>query len=315
MRNLLIYTLIMILMLVIILMLLFYFIHALIDKFRARKRSSKAARQTHTNWNNKPGSLNQPPPSNYNKAVPKTEPPRPEEGKTLPQPGQPKEPAKASLDLATPQIPPPPAGLLDKPVEAPPSKTREEQLESQLLEDPSHFFWKKDSCMTPNESRMFYYINCALDELLPPEKRRYFQVFPQVSLYSFIGIKSKSLLDDELNAARRYFLSKNADFVICRYSWKKQYNSGNNKMDYQFCAYTPVLVIELDGHSHSSAEKYGEEQLLRQQKSDAFKDALGEGLNIPLIRYTLENDKISKQDRMKIKEKIAGSAGGIIHSF
>ena len=59
---------------------------------------------------------------------------------------------------------------------------RESGIEDQLLTSPDEFYYLKSSCMNRNESRMFYYINCALNEFLSPDQRKNYSVFPQVSL-------------------------------------------------------------------------------------------------------------------------------------
>lgn len=193
-----------------------------------------------------------------------------------------------------------------------PIPPKEEKPEPESLDDviqnfPQKFYWKKGSCMTPNESRMFFYINCSLDNLLPAQIRKYYYVFPQVSLYSIIGISDKSLTDDELYYARKHLLKKNADFLICHCRWQKLKTEDPSEKGSGFYAYSPVMWIELDGSSHISGQKYGWDNYINQQHRDAFKDKLAQQLAIPLLRYSLPNDTISPEDRKQIEAGIASA--------
>lgn len=189
-----------------------------------------------------------------------------------------------------------------------------EELNNIIIHSINRFYWKKNSCMTPNESLMFFYLNCALDELLPSKIRKYYYIFPQISLYSFISIPQQSLSKAEHSAALRSLLSKNFDFIICHCIWKQQ---GTKKPDDQasfFYAYTPIIAIELDGSSHFDATKYGEENFARQKRNDEFKNALTAQLDLPLIRYTLNNDKVTQQDRANIKEILSKHLSSVENS-
>lgn len=159
--------------------------------------------------------------------------------------------------------------------------------------------------MTPNESRMFFYINRALDNLLEPNIRKYYYLFPQVSLYSFIGISDKFLSKKEMFAARKNLLKKNADFIICHCTWKNLKSPNTSNPRSGFYAYEPVLWIELDGSSHASGQKYGWNNFFDQQKRDIFKNRLAEQLNLPLLRYTIERDQLTYEDQSKIEIKLA----------
>lgn len=178
-------------------------------------------------------------------------------------------------------------------------------VDEAVFESPSHFYWRKNSCMTPNESLMFFYINCALDNLLQPKLRKYYYVFPQVSLYSIIGISDRTLSEDELFAARKNLLKKNADFIICHCTWKNLKSSTDTNNRSGFYAYEPVLWVELDGSSHVSGQKYGWTNFFDQQKRDTFKDRLAQQLGLPILRYTIASDTLSPDDKKQLEAKIA----------
>lgn len=166
-----------------------------------------------------------------------------------------------------------------------------------IMENPSTFYEKKSSCMNSNESRIFYYLNHALDELLPNKKERSnFYIFPQVSLHAFISLlEPKSSTKDELEAARKIFLNKNIDFLICQ-SCRRYFSlPGETHATRYYYEYRPVLMIEIDGSSHYSL-RYGKKNFYQQQRSDEFKDILSRELNIPLLRYKLTDDKVHGYD-------------------
>ena len=128
--------------------------------------------------------------------------------------------------------------------------------------------------MNSNEARMFYYINKALDQLITnPTERSLFYVFPQVSLHSFIKIRTDDLQDhpEELDTARRLLLNKNVDFIICKCQKRYFTTLGSTHHKQTFFEYQPFIMIELDGTSHFSEKYYGEKALAQQKKSDAFK--------------------------------------------
>jgi len=112
---------------------------------------------------------------------------------------------------------------------------RESDIEEQLLASPDEFYYLKGSCMNRNESRMFYYINCALNEFLSPEQRKNYSVFPQVSLYAFIGISSNAEEDfAKSRIAGQNIRAKSVDYVICR--------RVKNKAS-SYYLYRPVVII------------------------------------------------------------------------
>ena len=167
-------------------------------------------------------------------------------------------------------------------------KQEEQKIENALFDKPSDFYWLKPTCMTPMEAGMFYYIYKSLETIIPNEnERKNYFVFPQVALHSFINMH-KTIEDDNsiCSIARRNFVAKSVDFIICyHYSEKRSY------MNYSDHYYKPLLLIEIDGNSHFSPKAYGKEKLLQQQKSDCFKDLLAQDLNIPFLRYIPEQVK------------------------
>lgn len=151
--------------------------------------------------------------------------------------------------------------------------------------------------MNHNEARMFYYIQEALRELIPQDEiRKNYYIFPQVSLYSFIKIRNLSPIAEKI--ARRNYITKSIDFVIC-HCQKMISPSGYN--DYY---YVPIVLIELDGNSHSSPNAYGERAFAQQKNSDNFKNTLFDDLGIPFIRYQLSNNKIYAKDAHLIKQNL-----------
>ena len=127
-----------------------------------------------------------------------------------------------------------------------------------------------------------------------PSKYYYFtkscmNIFPQVSIYSFIKVHS-SLEQDESEYASRNYWAKSIDFVICYC----------HKADRQYL-YTPVLLMELDGSSHFSSAKYGTKTFRRQQENDRFKDSLFSDLNIPLIRFQIPDNHLTRKDLPRLR--------------
>lgn len=175
----------------------------------------------------------------------------------------------------------------------------------ELYNNLSQFYTKKESCMNINESRMFYYINSALDALIPdPEERKTFWVFPQVSLYSFVKLLNGTP-SASYNIARSSYIAKSIDFVICHCNKKFYAPFHSDKKAYYYYAYNPILLIELDGTSHSSSTPYGEKAFQRQQENDQFKDMLTDSLHLNLIRYTLSSGQIRAEDAFKIRQEIS----------
>ncbi len=173
---------------------------------------------------------------------------------------------------------------------------RESGIEDQLLTSPDEFYYLKSSCMNRNESRMFYYINCALNEFLSPDQRKNYSVFPQVSLYAFIGISSNVEGDfAKSRIAGQNIRAKSVDYVICRRVKDKASS---------YYLYKPVVIIELDGSSHH-LPTYGQKALEKQQARDKFKDSLFDSLGIPLLRYRIDDtDNVVREDRLKIKQTL-----------
>lgn len=114
-------------------------------------------------------------------------------------------------------------------------------------------------------------------------------LFPKVSIYSFIKVHF-SLEQDESEYASRNYWAKSIDFVICYC----------HKADRQYL-YTPVLLMELDGSSHFSSAKYGTKTFRRQQENDRFKDSLFSDLNIPLIRFQIPDNHLTRKDLPRLR--------------
>lgn len=181
-------------------------------------------------------------------------------------------------------------------------------IEESLTQTPSKFYFPKPSCMNSSESRMFFYINNALDDFFPnKDDRKLYFVFPQVCLYAFIGVHK--LPNFHYDIASRNYWAKSIDYVICMDNIQPCQFEPDRSKGYTYHAYTPILLIELDGQSHFSSEAYGTNDFVRQKKNDAFKNALFEGLNIPFIRYPLESGKIRAYDANGIKEEIRTKLG------
>ena len=114
-------------------------------------------------------------------------------------------------------------------------------------------------------------------------------LFPKVSIYSFIKVHS-SMEQDESEYASRNYWAKSIDFVICYC----------HKADRQYL-YTPVLLMELDGSSHFSSAKYGTKTFRRQQENDRFKDSLFSDLDIPLIRFQIPDNHLTRKDLPRLR--------------
>lgn len=183
-------------------------------------------------------------------------------------------------------------------------KTEKKKLNDNLLTKPSDFYVPSNSCMTPNECRMYYYIETALFELFPYKtikEKKYF-VFPQVALHSIIE-KREGLTQLADDTAFYAYSSKSIDFVICHCTLQN-YKRDDNIQDATFYAYTPVLLIELDGDSHYSSKRYGRKAFQHQMENDKFKNSVFTDLHIPFLRYQLRNNSIYNEDSEIIKTKL-----------
>ncbi len=186
-----------------------------------------------------------------------------------------------------------------------------DEITHEILSSPSSFYYTVNSCMTPIESHMFYFLTSGLQSIFPDysDRKNYF-IFPQISLHAFIKKINKpvkttvSFMDDELSdLPRRNLVGKNVDFILCCRSYKKKNPTDVDSIG--FFAYKPVLMIEIDGTSHFSDERYGKESFDRTHKSDLFKNALAMDLNISLLRYKLSGTQIdSKQDSEGIQNAL-----------
>ncbi|MCM1386451.1 MAG: DUF2726 domain-containing protein [Bacillus sp. (in: Bacteria)] len=171
-------------------------------------------------------------------------------------------------------------------------KGSKDDISLDIENNPANYYCLKNSCMNPNESRVFYYLNCILDEFFKEKRREDFIVFPQVGLYAFISIGSeveKNYMAKDIALQR---LAKNVDFIICQ-RYKKD----------SYYLYRPILLVEIDGKSHRSTTPFGEKSLLKQQKTDALKDNISSALGLPLFRYK-HDSSIMRDDRYKIKDEL-----------
>lgn len=166
-------------------------------------------------------------------------------------------------------------------------------ISSDVYNSPSKYYYFTKSCMNANESLMYYYINYILKEILPASEFPNYYIFPQVSIYSFIKVHS-SLEQDESEYASRNYWAKSIDFVICYC----------HKADRQYL-YTPVLLMELDGSSHFSSSKYGAKNFRRQQENDRFKDSLFSNLDIPLIRFQIPDNHLTRKDLPRLRQLLS----------
>lgn len=164
-------------------------------------------------------------------------------------------------------------------------------IKTDFIDNPEEYCYLKNSCMSKNESRFFYFINCALNELFNQPYRDDFIVFPQVSIHAFIGFKNddSSLKSD---VSKQNLLAKNIDYLICQ-----RYKKDN------YYLYRPYIVIELDGKSHYQ-NVYGQHKFNKQQVSDTIKNNLFSELGVPLIRYRMATDTVIHADRSAIKEEL-----------
>lgn len=173
-------------------------------------------------------------------------------------------------------------------------KEKKANIQLNLENNLRDYYSLKNSCMNNNESRVFFYLNCILDEFFSDLKEREnFVVFPQVSLHSFIKINS-GIENDYMarDIALQNLGGKNVDFIICQ-RYKKD----------SYYLYRPVILIEVDGKSHRTSSIFGKETFSKQQKNDAFKNNITAVLGLPLFRYE-HDDNITRGDRDKIKQEL-----------
>ena len=180
-------------------------------------------------------------------------------------------------------------------------------IEADIRRNPQNYYILKGSCMTPNESRMYYYINQALDNLVKsPMKRSNYVVFPQVSLYALIKLRP-DLLQKYQHIALSNYIAKSIDFVICHCEKQPYTPYAAKGKAYHYYAYVPILLIELDGQSHYSSDAYGHKAWQRQQQNDQFKNDVCRGLNLPLLRFPLTGNAIRAGDQLVIQQLLQDS--------
>lgn len=169
----------------------------------------------------------------------------------------------------------------------------EETAEEKIRNHLSRYYHINDTLMNKSESRMFFYINESINNLLNEKDRDFYILFPQVSLHAFINrIESVSKTEEDLLS--KILGGKNVDFVLCH----RNYNHYPSRSD-MFYFYTPILMIEIDGPAHFK-ETYSKERLQKTQENDRLKNHLAINLNLPLLRYRLSDGKISSADKTGI---------------
>lgn len=169
----------------------------------------------------------------------------------------------------------------------------------QIMGNVSSCFSLSGSIMTPYESRIYFCIKNYLSvyDGTPAE----YYIFPQVSMHCFINRMSNyeseqrmqslekvlSIPKEQLKRQMLYIYgNKSIDFLICqsRPSEKKY-------KDTCWYEYVPLLCIEIDGPSHND---------IKQQNRDKIKNELLEGINLKLIRFTInENNSSINYDKLK----------------
>ncbi len=157
--------------------------------------------------------------------------------------------------------------------------------ENLFITETQNLYQLKNSILNKSESRNYYWINKELfssdyaDEYKETYGKLY--VFPQVALHSVISLAYSNVKYDIYtnNFFRNKYLSKSIDFLICSLIVKEHPDSDEN-VTHKDYLYNPILAIEIDGVFHSSE---------LQIKRDNIKNAILDAINLPLIRYSLEN--------------------------
>ena len=168
-------------------------------------------------------------------------------------------------------------------------KNKQTELENTFKSQFLEFYTLRNTpVMTENESKMFQAI---CDEICRPEYQKIYEssidVFPQMSLHSVFALtsagKEKNMEKYVDNYFSRKFISKSVDFLLCRRI--------HSSIDY----FQPILGIEIDGTSHS---KEG------QRDSDDIKNMIFKAAKLPLLRFTLPEDKCTEIEQEKLVQEI-----------
>lgn len=163
-------------------------------------------------------------------------------------------------------------------------ETATEAAEREVRNNLSRYYYRDDTLMNKSESLLFFYITQSLDEILNRKNHAYYYLFPQASIFSFI--KSTKDIPKNVNAIG----GKNVDFVLCH----RQYSDNA-----EFFKYDPILMIEIDGPHHFE-KTYEKQDFQQTQKSDSLKNNVAYEMNIPLLRYRLNDGEASKADKAGI---------------
>ena len=166
-------------------------------------------------------------------------------------------------------------------------KQNTKEAQEEMLNNLSEYFHIKETIISQSEAEMFYFLTTALDKVLSPKERRYYYLFPQVSLYAFTA-QEDSLTDEQKKLCLSILGGKHSDFIICHRDYYK---------------YVPVLIVELDDISHFS-DKYGKDSFSKTQINDRFKNNLSISLELPLLRYRLSNGRLSDADKNAINDAL-----------
>lgn len=136
--------------------------------------------------------------------------------------------------------------------------------------------------MNEEESRKFYHIceEFKSPDYLQKYNTKQIYIFSQVALHSIFDItKTGEELNEiiEYEYTKKYYLSKSVDFLVCATYYH------NEK---RYVEYKPILGIEIDGKYHERTDV---------QKRDEIKEQLFKAVNIPLLRFPLEENKFDKE--------------------
>lgn len=165
-------------------------------------------------------------------------------------------------------------------------KDIEEAVENEIRNHPSEYYYINNTMMNKPESRMFFYINESIKNLLGGKEQDYYILFPQVSLHAFIK-QNASVSKNEAEQLKKILGGKNVDFILC-----------HRYYDHYFYFYEPILMIEIDGPAHFYP--IYEDSFAKTQENDQLKNNLANDLDLSLLRYRLLDGNISKADKTGI---------------
>lgn len=134
-------------------------------------------------------------------------------------------------------------------------------LKLKIQPEPAYHYASVEAVLDKWEKEFYFVLKNTLD-------KRGYEIFPKIRMADFLkvkNVKDNSLWWKEQNK----ILRKHVDFLICD--------------DKNFL---PLLVIELDGYSHSKKEN---------AHRDKFKNEALEIAGVPLLRVTIQNVYNSNQ--------------------